>query len=368
MTYYRKLTMLGIMCAVAVLVTQFATEAGADPLPGEILKFQQLPMVATPIDGVDYHGHDELSMLYGIPDGGIPGGFASEYRGTSMADDFADPFNTPVVHVRWWGSYLGNHLDPDIPIDKFLIAFESDLPADQNPLGFSRPENVLSTQIVDRGALSPGSGTYTEKLIFSAPPGGEDIYEYNAELHLDKPFPQDPETVYWIKIAALLDVTDLDGDGTVSAVDLSILAANGPQWGWHNRDYTVPDPFALAVTPPIFPGERDEAAELGLPYPTKVWHFQDDAVSNAATSLFLDPTMPNMPAGLIQEPFAYVPQPYVDGLDGPPAGVGTDGTTHVGVSSFSKDLAFELYTIPEPATCILLVIGLGAILARRQGS
>jgi len=372
MTYYRKLTALSVLLAVVALVTMFAAEAGADPLPGQQLKFSQVPMVKTSIDLVEYNGHDELSMMLGIsafggPDPG-PGFISSDYDGLEvMADDFADPFNTPVVHVKWWGSYLGNSIDPNRPIDRFLIAFESDLPADQNPFGFSRPDELLSSQIVDRGALGPGSGTFTETLIFSEP-GGEDIYEYNAELHLDKQFDQDPNTVYWLKIAALLELTDEDGSGFVDGFDLSLLLAEGPFWGWHNRDYTVPDPFALAVTPPISPGERDEAAELGLPYPTEVWHFQDDAVSNSDTTMTLDPAMPNMPLDVVQNPFAYLPQSYVDGLDGPPAGIGTDGTTHVGISQFSKDLAFELFTIPEPATCMLMLIGLVAVAkgTRRQ--
>jgi len=317
MTYYRKLTALSVLLAVVALGTMFAAEAGADPLPGQQLKFSQVPMVTTTIDGAVYNGHDELSMMFGISQFGItdpnlidPGFISSEYIGLEvMADDFADPFNTPVVHVRWWGSYLGNSIDPDKPIDRFLIAFESDLPAIQNPFGdFSRPDQLLSSQIVDRGALGPGSGTFTETLIFTAPPGGEDIYEYNAELHFDKQFPQNPNTVYWIKIAALLEVTDENADGVVDVTDLTILATDGPLWGWHNRDYTVPDPFALAVTPPISPGERDEAAELGLPYPTEVWHFQDDAVVNTDTTMFLDPLMPNMPLDVVQNEFAYSPR------------------------------------------------------------
>lgn len=373
MNYYQKIAVGTAFLASAVLLSLLSSTGFADPLPGEILKFQQLPMVTTQIDGVDYHVHDELSSLYGFPDPTIPGGIVTDYFGTSMADDFADPFDTPVVHVRWWGSYLGNLINPDNPIDKFLIAFESDLPADQNPIGnFSRPDQVLSTQIVNRGALAPGSGTFTEKLILSAPAPGEDIYEYNAELHLDKEFQQDPETVYWLKIAALPDVVDANGDGAVDAADLSIGLATGaiPQWGWHNRDYTIPDPFALAVTPPVAPGERDEAVELGVPYPSEVWHFQDDSVSNPDTHLRLDPAMPNMPVDLFQNEFTYMPQNYVDGLDGPAAGVGTDGTTHVGVSQFSKDLAFELYTrgpiIPEPASCVLMLVGFGASLALRR--
>ena len=52
---------------IAVLVFTFlvSSMALADPLVGrDILKFQQLPMVTTPIEGAIYWGHDEGSTLY----------------------------------------------------------------------------------------------------------------------------------------------------------------------------------------------------------------------------------------------------------------------------------------------------------------
>lgn len=350
MNYSRNLVALGALWTILTSV------ASADPLPGETLKFQQQPMVTTTVGGIVYNGHDELSTLYGFPATGVPTDPVTDYQGTTMADDFADAFNTPVVHVRWWGSYEGNINPATNPIDSFLIAFESDLPA-VPPNNFSRPDQVLNSQIVRRGPLAPGSGTFSEKLLFTAPPGGEDIYEYNAELHLGKEFFQDPNTVYWLKIAALTDIQDFDGDGDVDAADIVAGSTQGliPQWGWHNRDYTIADPYALAVTPPVLPGERDEAAELGIPFPTEVWHFQDDAVVNSQTTMQIDPSMPTMPLSLQQDPGAYLPTNYVAGLDGPSP-----------VDSFSKDLAFELYTIPEPATCLLLVMGLCGIAADRR--
>ena len=345
MNYFLALIALTLMTSVVVT-------AQADPLDGQVLKFQQLPMVNTkittvtpPITGV-YHGHDEESTLYGVPDAAA----ITLYTGTAMADDFADEFDTPVVHVRWWGSYLNNFTGTDARVDKFLIAFEDDVPAsDTNP--FSHPGDDIRAQIVNKVAVSPllpGSGTYTEKLLFEAP-GVETIYEYNAELHLDKQFPQKPGEIYWIKIAALVDQVP---DGTNQL----------PRWGWHNRDYTKPDPFALAVTPvPVFPGERDERAEVpgGAAYPTPVWHFQDDAVS-AFTQVEIMPNMPNMPSLVLQE--SYEPQNYLAPWDGPGPGIGSDGTTHGGIGLFSKDLAFELYTVPEPASALLTLIGLVGVL------
>jgi len=71
-----------------------------------------------------------------------------------------------------------------------------------------------------------------------------------------------------------------------------------------------------------------------------------------------DPAMPNMPKVVQLNPF---PQNYVDGLDGPGL-----SPVHGGIGRFSKDLAFELYTIPEPATCMLMLIGLVTVVAGRR--
>jgi len=325
-TVILTLVALGLICAPAV----------GDPLRGQILKFQQKPMVGTVIPdstGVDtrYFGHDELSTAYWNPD-------INGFRGTFMADDFADRFDTPVVHVTWWGSYIDT---PDLVngVQRFAVMFESDKPAD--PTGnFSRPDQLLLGQTVKRGPLSPGSGTFTETLVS---PGGaplnEAIYKYNAELAL--PFNQEPDTVYWLKIVALVGPED----------------EPNLRWGWHNRDYTVSNGLASAV--PI-PGERDERPIVDPTYPTEVWHFQDDAVTGNI-ELYPGPTDPEIHDVIQTE---YKPTFYMDGADGPGPVAGANGGN---IGQFSKDLAFELYTIPEPATIFMvLAAGLPAVLKRRR--
>ncbi len=356
MTYYRKLTALSVLLAAVALATLFSAGANADPFADQVLKFQQQPMIGTPV-GVDvngnvqiYNGHDELSTAWlSTPVPPLPG-TDPEYRGISMADDFSDSFSSPVIHVTWWGSYLNNFINPNQRVTKFLIAFEEDVPAgqpgpDNNILPFSRPGNVLSTQIVDLAAiLAPGSGTYTETQVTNTL--AEDIYKYNAELFLDKQFPQEEDEIYWLKIVALIDAPQT---GTTEDT----------QWGWHNRDYTISNPLA---SPNVGPGEVDQQPLIDPLYPTEVWHFQDDAVESLVTITIIDPLMPNMPKVVQDNPF---PQLYVNGLDGP-GPVLPLGSGHNGIGRFSKDLAFELYTVPEPATCMLLLIGLGAVVARRR--
>lgn len=345
----RLLAVFGILGSSII----FTTAAKADPLPGrDLLKFSQQPMIATTVvdttgqAGV-YQGHDEWSTLYGFGNAAQP---PQDYSGRFMADDFADKFNTPVVHVKWWGSYHNDFINPQMPVNRFLIAFESDIPASQNPAGYSIPGSVLQFDVVNRAPViaGPGSGTFTEKLIRGPDPIlGESLYEYNAELHLGREFFEKQDTVYWLKIAALVDV-----------VPGITFPTNQPpsfvtQWGWHNRDYTIQD--TLASTPPnVVPGEYIE----GMIGNTPVWHFQDDAVEGDMRFI------PSVQPAFIQQA-NMVPTKYLDGIDGP-AGV-IPGT--VGIGQFSKDLAFEIYTVvPEPATCSLVVLGLAAVFATRRRS
>lgn len=337
---------------VAWMLLLFTATVFADPLPGrDLLKFQQLPLdnltypVGDPLAGyVDhtYWGHDELSTAYGDPFASFP-----VYRGRFMADDFADLVSSPVVHVRWWGSYPS--FNPDFPVNKFLISFESDIPAGTQPGAFSRPDQPLLNQIVNRGPLAPGSGTFTEVPISpGGPPLFEQLYEYNAELHLGKEFFEQRDTVYWLKIVALIDTPGVQFDPLNPPPFMT-------QWGWHNRDYTKTDPYA-STPPAVVPGEFVAGFVPGTPG-VRVYHFQDDAVTG---SVIVDPF--SSPIGQImplvsQDPTQMAPTNYLDDIDGPP-----------GIRVFSKDLAFELYTIvPEPSA-IMLALGAPFAVARIRKS
>jgi hypothetical protein len=340
----KQVLLSAVLLAMSLLML---STAAADPLPGrDLLKFSQRPMDGTPItnpQGVTerYWGHDEWSTAYGFgPGPTVP----QVYQGRFMADDFADKFSSPVVHVKWWGSYLDNLVTPNTPVDKFLISFERDVPAGpDNP--FSRPGEPLLNQIVRRvpvGGLTPGSGTFTEEPVSGGgPPLNERLYEYNAELHLGKEFRQEPDTVYWLKIVALVDAP-FPVDPNEPLPDFL------PRWGWHNRDYTIANPLA-STAPAVVPGEHHFDTMFGAP----VWHFQDDAVTGRIAVNVAGPMGPAMP---VIDQSEHRPTRYLPLADGPQQ-----------IAEFSKDLAFELYTIvPEPATCVLVIVGLfGAVTIRR---
>lgn len=341
-----------LLIAFAAITIAFCLShfAAADPIDGrDILKFSQRPMAGTFVPNPGgpeiFNGHDELSTAYDVTDatGNLLG-----YTGRFMADDFADEFSSPVVHVKWWGSYLDQPTIAPDRVRQFLISFEEDVPLGDpnNPFPFSHPGKPLLNQIVKLdpdGVLTPGSGTFTEKLYHPVSVDGP-IYEYNAELHLGKEFPQEPDKVRWLKIVALVDR------------DPNLPNDQQLRWGWHNRDYTIMNP--KASTPPgVIPGEHNQAP-AGFPF--DIWHFQDDAVSGTVDVKF-DPLNPMTRVMPIVEQEGYDDQFYQPFVNGFPA----DGPSIIG--QFSKDLAFELYTVPEPASALLVLVGFAAAgLARRQ--
>ena len=325
----------------------FTAPAAADPLPGrDVLKFSQQPMDGTSITSPNgtvqrFWGHDELSTAYSTVGATGP----TPYRGTFMADDFADKFNSPVVHVKWWGSYLNNFTSQAFPVNKFLISFESDVPAGPNN-PFSRPGQPLLNQIVTRGVIAPGSGTFSEQQISNGgPPLNENLYEYNAELHLGREFFQKSDTVYWLKIVALVDLPP----GII--IDPNQPPTFVPRWGWHNRDYTIMDPLA-STAPAVVPGEHIDGFLGPVPGGTPVWHFQDDAVTGFVVVDHL--STPNGNIAPLIDQAGYQPTRYLSLADGPPV-----------IGEFSKDLAFELYTVPEPGS-IAIVGALTALLMVRR--
>jgi hypothetical protein len=317
--------------------------AKGDPLSGQILKFAQEPMIATTIFSggqvQPYFGHDEFSTAYGVGTAANP---PQNYEGRFMADDFADNFSTPVVHLTWWGSYMNDPVPAQQPpVQKFLIAWETDIPA--QPGGFSQPGQVLQYEVVTAGPLSPGSGTFTETLERGPDPVlQEALYRYNAELKV--PFPEQKDTVYWLKIVALVD--------TPTPISPTNIPPGVTQWGWHNRDYTIQNTLASPV--PV-PGEFPDGI---VPGGTQtIWHFQDDSVQGGIRFTPGAPTITTQVVQLNPQPqnYVFVNSNGVGPIDGP-----------MGIEQHSKDLAFRLYTVPEPASGLLIAIGLAGVFTTRR--
>ena len=339
MNSHLRNTVCKLFCNTAVvLITVVANSQSL--LANEILKFSQLPMLDTHM--VDdsglvrgFHGHDELSTAWSQFKTQKDGTRMFDgYSGQLMADDFADRLNSPVVHLRWWGSYLNGPLQG---VDKFLISFSADVPTATG----SHPGTTLLNQVVTRGPLAPGSGTFAEQQVSPLSVDGP-IYQYDAQLNLGQEFHQQPDTVYWLTIAALVDTT-----ATNPLTNPSVI-----RWGWHNRDYTIQDSLA-SVSPTVAPGENIDGI-LKPPTSTSVWHFQDDAVSGSLRIL-PGPQGHGFTTRDVEQT-GFSPQQYQGLVDGP-----------LDIGGFSKDLAFQLYAVPEPTSIALLLFGAVGLLAVVRG-
>jgi hypothetical protein len=122
----------------------------------------------------------------------------------------------------------------------------------------------------------------------------------------------------------------------------------------------------------VIPGEHSPGAVIdgfgpAGPIVRPVWHFQDDAV----TGRILDIRGTNCSdVQFFQPPTTFQPTNYIDGVDGPGDFIDPLGTIAIpGIQRFSKDLAFELYTVPEPSSFVLMGLGLAGVgfWARRRG-
>ena len=120
-----------------------------------------------------------------------------------MADDFSDTVSRPVVHVTWWGSITVSAAAPQPPVQQFMIGFEADDPAIKGQP--SKPKAPIQYEIVNPGVLTPASGTFTETPTGVQDINGDFIYKYNAELA--NPFAEQANVVYWLKIAAVVNVS-----------------------------------------------------------------------------------------------------------------------------------------------------------------
>jgi len=308
------------MLAVALLLNLVASTAMADPSPDEVLKFAQEPMIELTIAETSFFGHDEESHAGLVGQNGSTNAYAGNLW---MADDFADTVSADIVHVEWWGSYMGPEgpYSP-VPGTKFLIEFLADDPV--GPEGpdpnntYSVPAQILSAEVVSldpAGGHPAAPGLYTESVVPGSSPT-EPVFHYNAELKY--PFPQEAHTVYWIKIVAL-------------AID-----PPPPKWGWHNRDYTIMNPYA---SPLVTPGEMIIGVVPPSPSGVPVWHFQDDAVQGqGAPALYIMVDTNTDQIVFLQEPLGtnHCHEAFYTLEDGP-----------IPIDTLSKDLAFRLYYRPE---------------------
>ncbi len=238
-----------------------------------------------------------------------------------IADDFRDRSKNPVRTVKWWGSYLGPVFQqtaagglitlPPAPgvEDGYLISFFRDVPVGPGNT-FSHPDGLLGSYILplDKVSIKP-----TPYVGWDMHP----IFEYEANLmdaHLDHAvtphadgmgFNQRPGEVYWISIVAEVG----------HRVKLETDPATG-EVRWVGEDT----------------GKFAQNHYWG-------WHTSPRDFNDVATMGHL--FMP----GNQWEYFGWMPIQPRHGL---------------------FDMAFQLKTIPEPASMMLMLMGFAALVVFRR--
>lgn len=123
---------------------------------------------------------------------------------SALGDDFQCTESGPVGFIRFWISYKLNMINPT---GNFTVMILSDIPAYQNPAGYSKPGNVLWAR-----TFMPGQ--YAELMMpdswqdwFELPPGVggygfNDHTKWNQITISDitDPFIQTANTIYWLVI------------------------------------------------------------------------------------------------------------------------------------------------------------------------
>ena len=150
-----------------------------------------------------------------------------------LADDFRCMQTGYIQDIHFWGSWE-NGLEGQI--DSFLLSFHADIPAAQNPEGFSKPGDSLWNRVItdyemvamtsqgQQGWFNPAESLYRVN-------DHEDYFQYNICLDSVDWFFQDSNTIYWLNISAFVDQPAVT------------------TWGWKSSDTQWNDDGVWAIEP-----------------------------------------------------------------------------------------------------------------------
>ncbi len=179
-----------VLAIVAVMVagTSLSVLADWNPEDGHKMHYPQLPDE----DGWDVYATAGLSQ-YGYPE-------------ICLADDWMCSETGPVTDIHFWGSWKGGNTGI---INGFQIAIHEDIPASQNPAGYSKPGTTLWEQYITDYTAVPidpqcNEGWYdpfTGEVIYD---DHDNYFQYNI-VGIIEPFYQTEGTIYWLCISAIVE-------------------------------------------------------------------------------------------------------------------------------------------------------------------
>jgi hypothetical protein len=135
-----------------------------------------------------------------------------------LADDFMCMQDGPITDIHFWGSWR-NGIEGQIVA--FWFSIHEDIPADQNPAGYSMPGATLWEREVNDFGATPKDPPSMEGWY--DPATGEELWnDHQAYFQYDVCFdPTDPDLF-------------IQDSGTIYWLNISVVVADpiGTQWGW----------------------------------------------------------------------------------------------------------------------------------------
>ncbi len=141
---------------------------------------------------------------------------------TVLADDWECTETGFVKDIHFWGSWRNGETGV---IDSFRLEIYSDIPADQNPDGYSKPGSLLWQKTIEtweEAVYQPAvmEGWFDPETGEALPDNHQEYHQYNVCLDQADWFEQEAGTIYWLAITAYLDISGASSDwGWKSTLD-----------------------------------------------------------------------------------------------------------------------------------------------------
>jgi len=176
-----------------------------------------------------------------------------------LADDFMCSETGWIKDVHFWGAWMGGQ---EGVIDHFVLSLHADIPAEQNPDGYSMPGETLREWEIYEWAIVPidpptAEGWYDPLTGVVISEDHVAYYQYNVILPREDWFHQDSGTIYWLNISAVVQDPTSTWWGWKSTLNHWNDDAVWAEWGdlsWVDMyepataDTTI-NPFQITIDP-----------------------------------------------------------------------------------------------------------------------